>query len=64
MTANDDILAQIKRHHSAVAFDAWLRTPEGITCACGLSEGKYLQNRLWYAFMAGYSARTSEGEPK
>jgi hypothetical protein len=35
-------------------FDAWLKTPDGITCCCGTTDGKFLQNRLWYAYMAGF----------
>ena len=48
-----------ERAPEAIAFDEWLRTPEGYSCADGRAGGEYLQNRLWFAFMAGYSARTS-----
>ena len=36
-------------------FDDWLKTPDGITCCCGKTEGEYLRNRLWYAYMAGWN---------
>lgn len=57
-----DHIEELKRHPKAIAFDEWLRTPEGITCTCGRTDGEYLQNRLWYAFMAGYSARETSSE--
>lgn len=39
----------------AQAWKDWLASHEGQNCADGTSAGSYLENRLWRAFMAGYS---------
>lgn len=40
----------------ARAVKAWLESDEGIRCAAGPAEGQYLKNRLWRAFLAGFSS--------
>lgn len=49
---------EIKRHSLAIAWDAWLETPEGARCEdyVTLTGGPYLKNRLQSAFMAGATA--------
>lgn len=41
-------------------LDKWIKSEEGRACMQGVTEssGKYLQNRLFLAFTAGYSAAT------
>lgn len=40
----------------ARAVQAWLESDEGIRCAAGKAEGRYLENRLRHAFLDGFSA--------
>lgn len=35
------------------SFTEWLKSEEGRTCAQGTATGKYLENRLWWAYHAG-----------
>lgn len=40
----------------AKLWKEWLSSPSGKKCAAGTTDGKYLENRLWHAFTAGYEA--------
>lgn len=42
------------------SLEEWLATEEGKNCAKGKTEGEYLRNRLWWAFMAGWNAAKGE----
>lgn len=44
----------------AKARDAWLESKEGKLCCDGLAEGKYLENRLVLAFLAGAKWNASD----
>lgn len=46
----------------AVSWDAWLLTDEAKKCLDGTARGQFLQNRLWWAYMAGWEA--SEAKTK
>jgi len=35
------------------AWAIWRKSAEGQTCRSGSANGEYLDNRLWFAFMAG-----------
>ena len=41
---------------SNYVWEEWLRSEEGIDCSEGKTEGEYLKNRLWRAFMSGFDA--------
>lgn len=54
---NKDI-APIKKHPDAIAWDEYLKSPEGQTATnprtLGVTSPEvYLTNRLWHAFQAG-----------
>lgn len=36
-------------------LDKWFNSIEGRKCLAGKTEGKYLKNRLWLAFIAGWN---------
>jgi len=40
----------------------WLNSPEGKGCADGTTHGQWLENRLWYAFVAGMKAGWAQAE--
>lgn len=40
----------------AHAWQVWLESVEGQKCADGSAKAKYLENRLFLAFMAGFGA--------
>ena len=42
----------------------WLDSPEGRKCVKGEATGRYLENRLWRAFMDGFKAAMEMKEPK
>jgi hypothetical protein len=44
----------------ALARDQWLESDEGKKCGEGMTSGKYLENRLFYAFVAGWNAREKQ----
>ncbi len=44
---------KVKKHPAMIAWGKWLNSEEGKSCTKGEAEGKYLENRLWFAFMAG-----------
>lgn len=49
------------------AWKKWLASKEGQSCTKGTAEGKFLENRLWYAFNAGIeagAAQAAKGESK
>lgn len=52
---NDDQIP--RKHPSIVAWEAWKKSNEGLSCAIGIATGQYLENRLWLAFLAGWNAR-------
>lgn len=54
----------MKRHPANEALDEWLRTSQGQSCAAGKAEGQYMQNRLYWAFMAGWNANESSRHVK
>jgi hypothetical protein len=37
----------------AAAWRQWLESDKGKQCIAGDAHGRYLENRLWWAFMAG-----------
>jgi hypothetical protein len=43
---------------------AWINSQEGRKNKIGSAEGQYLENRLWWAFMAGYDCGTAHIQPK
>jgi len=47
---------QDPRNDIAFARDMWLESPTGKKCLDGTAQGKYLEHRLEYAFMAGWNA--------
>lgn len=46
MTEGERCAAKLKR---------WQESEEGQRCAAGQASGEYLQNRLYYAYFAGWS---------
>jgi hypothetical protein len=53
-------IEKLKTNTAALAWEKWLNSPEGQGCSEGQAHGKWLQNRLWHAFMEGWNIR---GEP-
>jgi len=45
-----------RRHPCVVAWDGWVRSPEGIHSLAGTAEGQYLRNRLQVAFNSGWDS--------
>jgi hypothetical protein len=43
-------------NEQARAWQAWLQTDDADSCLKGEASGRYLENRLWAAFMAGFDA--------
>ena len=44
---------KIQKNPEVIAWENWKDSKEGVTCLQGTAEGRYLENRLWLAFMAG-----------
>ncbi len=49
----------MRKAPSVVAWNRWLQSSAGQACAEGKADGKYLENRLWSAFMAGWNGAES-----
>lgn len=54
----------MEKHSDQKAFEEWLESKEGKECIAGQTQGEYLKNRIWYAFMAGRRSFEKEINPK
>lgn len=54
------------KSNQTINWEAWKKTEEGKRCLAEGAVGKYLENRLWWAYMAGYEAAKNvyEKEPE
>lgn len=46
-------------HSDVIKWYKWKSSEEGKRCLIGSAAGEYLENRLWFAFMAGMTNRES-----
>ena len=47
-------ISMAKKHPAGTALDKWYESKEGQRCLKGSTEGKFLRNRLYWAYMAGW----------
>lgn len=47
----------------AQAWQDWARSEQGKRCRSGSASGEYLDNRLWWAFMAGVAVNCESTNP-
>jgi hypothetical protein len=53
-------LPEVKRHPSVLGWHAWLTSDDGKKCMNGTAAGEFLENRLWWAYTAGWENALKE----